>query len=275
MPKDSESWSCHNMSYINSYKPPPPPTPLAEAELYGTEPYDPNWVFPIMLESLESERVKLVPFVPSVHAKHYWTEATKDPDLWRYYSILWRTFEEYLTWVERQVRRNPSNILFAILDKTRPDVEHPEFEGGSLAGVLGLFYTSDANLLTEIAFVAILPAFQRTHVASNAAGILMRYCLELPSASPPGLGLRRVQWCAHSRNVKSAKLAERMGFKREGVLRWMYVMPEELRRDGDEVTGEGRSADKPGRHTLVLSVCWDDWENGVREIVQRNIDRRV
>lgn len=263
------------MSYINSYKPPPPPAPLTEAELYGPEPYNSNWVFPVIPESLETERVKLVPFIPSVHAKHYWTEAIKDPDLWRYYPLVWRTFEDYLSWVEVQIRRNPANILFAILDKTKPDADHPEFGGGSLAGVLSLFGTSNANLSSEIAFIAILPAFQRTHVASNAIGILMRYCLELPSASPPGLGLRRVQWCAHTKNLASAKLAERMGFRREGVLRWVYVMPDELARDGEKVTGEGRLSEKPGRHTLVLGVCWDDWENGVREIAQKNVDRKA
>lgn len=263
------------MSYINSYKPPPSPAPLTEAELYGPEPYDSNWVYPIIPESLETERVKLVPFVPSVHAKHYWAEATKDPDLLRYYPLVWKTLEDFLSSMEVLARRDPANILFTILDKTRPDAEHPEFGGGSLAGVMGLFGTSDANLSSEIGGVIILPQFQRTHVASNAVGILIRYCLELPSASPPGLGLRRVRWSAHAKNLASAKLAERMGFKREGILRWMHVMPEELVRDGLKVTGEGRLSEKPGRHTLVLGVCWDDWESGVREIVQKNIDRKA
>ncbi|KIP02225.1 hypothetical protein PHLGIDRAFT_16682 [Phlebiopsis gigantea 11061_1 CR5-6] len=149
------------------------------------------------------------------------------------------------------------------------------FVPAALAGVLGLFGCSAANLSAEIAYVAVLPAFQRTHVASNAVGLLMRYCLELPGTAPPGLGLRRVQWCAHTKNVRSARLAERMGFRREGVHRWMWVLPKELARDGDVVTGEGRAADVPGRHTFVLSVCWDDWEDGVREIAQGNIDREA
>ncbi|EKM51008.1 uncharacterized protein PHACADRAFT_262954 [Phanerochaete carnosa HHB-10118-sp] len=260
------------MSHTNSYAPPPPAQPISESELLGPEPYDLNWVFPIHPESLESERVKLVPLVPREHGEHYYSEAAKDPLLWRHYPIVWRSLHEWLTWAERDVRRNPANVLFAIIDKTRPDGGHPHW-GGSLAGALGLFSTSATNLCTEIAYIAILPAFQRTHVTSNAIGILMRYCLELPGASLPGLGLRRVQWCAHTKNLPSARLAERMGFKREAWIRWMWVLPEELTRDGEKPSEEDRWPERYGRHTLMLSACWDDWQGGVKEIVQRQINR--
>ena len=261
------------MSFTNSYTAPKPPTLSAE-ELYGPEPFDINFVFPIRTESLETERVKLTPFIPRLHAKQYWGYVGSDPDLLRYYPGTWPTFESMLFYYEVYVRADPSNTLLAIIDKTRPDPEHPEY-GGSFAGVLGLYHTSDSNLRTEIAFVLIFPPFQRTHVAGNAVGVLLRYCLELPTAPVPGLGLRRVQWCAHEKNIASVKLAERMGFKREGMIRWHWVLPEVLARDGNMPGKNDKFPEKPGRNTHVLSVCWDTWEDGVREVVQNNIDRKV
>jgi len=262
------------MSYTNSYTPPPPPTPIPESELLGPEPYDLNWAFPIHPESLESERVKLVPLIPREHGEQFYSECAKDSLFFRYYSTIWHDLNEWLTWAERDVRRNPANVFFAIIDKTRPDNSHTHW-GGSLAGALGLFGSSTVNLCTEIAYIAILPAFQRTHIAGNAIGILMRYCLELPSASPPGLGLRRVQWCAHNKNLPSARLAERMGFKEEGWIRWMWAVAEERALDGIEPReGDGRP-ENYGRHTIMLSTCWDDWENGVRGVVQKQVDRQA
>ncbi|PFH45122.1 hypothetical protein AMATHDRAFT_71982 [Amanita thiersii Skay4041] len=54
----------------------------------------------------------------------------------------------------------------------------------------------------------ILSPFQRTRVTSNAVGLLLPYCLDVPSAE--GLGLRRVVWQASVLNSKSVKVANRM-----------------------------------------------------------------
>ena len=187
--------------------------------------------------------------------------------------------QRYQVWTRDRasfhVRRDPGNVLFAIIDKTKPDPHHPEFGGGSFAGVTGLYHSSAEQLSTEIAFVVILPAFQRTHVASNVIGVLLQHCLELPTANPPGLGLRRVQWCAHSKNLASVRLAERMGFRNEGVTRWMWVLPSELARDGEKPREGDEWPEKPGRHTAKLSLCWDDWESGGKENAQKNIDRKA
>ncbi|GJE90659.1 GNAT family N-acetyltransferase [Phanerochaete sordida] len=260
------------MSFVNTYTPPPAPAALADAELFGPEPYDVNFVFPILPASLENDRVKLVPFIPREHGEAYFTAGSADAQLWRYYPLVWRDLRGFLTWLEHGVRQNPAHVYFAVLDKTRPDAARPHW-GGSLAGAFGLFNASAANLCAEIAYIAVLPGFQRSHVASNAVGILMRYCLELPTASPPGLGLRRVQWCAHTKNLPSARLAERMGFKREAWIRWLWVLPKELSSDGEKPREGDKWPERYGRHTLMLSTCWDDWEDGVREIVQKQVDR--
>ena len=104
-------------------------------------------------------------------------------------------------------------------------------------------------------------------------GIMLRYTLNLPTASPPGLGFRRVEWRAHPGNTPSLGLAERMGFKRDGVVKWLWVLPDELKEVGAECTRADAFQGKTGRHTVILSVCWDDWEGGMREIAQKEVDR--
>ena len=116
-------------------------------------------------------------------------------------------------------------------------------------------------------------SFQRTYVTSNAVGLLLRYCLEIPAKG--GLGLRRVQWKANPLNKASIKTATRMGFKEEGVLRWFFPLHDEKK------VGHGRPLrevdplpNKPGRDSALLAITCEDWEAGGRESVQALVDRK-
>ncbi|KAH8105121.1 acyl-CoA N-acyltransferase [Cristinia sonorae] len=260
------------MAFTNLYTPPTLIIPVDE-DPYGPDPYDLNFPFPIYLESLQTERVALTPFIPSVHAKAYWEAIAPDVDsLFQYYPWKYSSLDELLTFFELYVRRDPTRIMFAIIDKTKPDPAHPEFGGGSLAGVVGLINTFASDLRSEIGHILIFPAFQRTHVTGNAVGVLTKYCMEKPSASPPGLGLRRLQWCCHPNNAKSVRLAGKMGMTREGILRWNSVMQPELAAQGRKPGKDDLFPDKPGRDTMVLSLCWDEWE-AVKGKIQAIIDR--
>lgn len=149
--------------------------------------------------------------------------------------------------------------------------------------MVGFLNTSVMNLCTEIGFVIIMPAFQRTHVTSNAVGLLLQYALNLRSEG--GLGLRRVQWQANAANVASVGVAERMGFRKEALLKWdrvfhggrqagkvgnNRVMP---RRGAPGEVGESEN-EEIGRDTVLLSLCCDDWEDGGREKVKTLMERR-
>lgn len=118
--------------------------------------------------------------------------------------------------------------------------------------------------MTEIGCVVILPAFQRTHVASNAVGILLHYALD---TAPHGLGLRRVVWQANELNEPSVRLAQRMGFVLEGILRWDRVLPAGRPGNGIALRDEDPRAKCPGRNTAMLGLTWDDWEHEWREKV--------
>ncbi|KAH9954590.1 acyl-CoA N-acyltransferase [Russula dissimulans] len=239
------------MSYVNSYK--ASDTPALLPGYYGPDPYDINWIMPLHQTTLESERVKVTPFIPALHAKEYAEQTAAHPELHRWFPFDVSSLDKILTEVELRVRRDPTWILFAIIDKARED---------KLAGLIGLRHTSPENLSTEMGWTVVFPAFQRTYVTSNAMGLVLHYCFELPSTPQrPGLGLRRVQWTTFTDNEASWRGAKRMGFREEGVLRWSGV-----NREGDPKSPQA------GRNSAILSLCADDWENGGREHVRGLMD---
>ncbi|KAF7357044.1 N-acetyltransferase domain-containing protein [Mycena venus] len=213
---------------------------------------DINWAFPLPESGLETARVKLTPFISHIHWADLGAQLSAHPEISHY--LPEPITQEFL---EGIFGPDPQSILFAVINK----------EQNVFAGVIGLCNTSPHNLVTEIGPVICFPEFQRTFVNTNAIGILLRYCLNLPEEG--GLGLRRVQWSTHPANTASVGAAERMGMTREGTMRWRWVLAKG--KEGKEVApgrGEG-----PGRDSVMLAACWDDWENGGRELVEKQINR--
>jgi RimJ/RimL family protein N-acetyltransferase len=258
---------------FNGYKPPAPPE--FPSEDFGPDPYDINFCFPIDVSHLESERVKLVPFIPRLHAETYFEQIRQHPELETWLTFTHKCLADTLVYCEI-MRQDSTKVALAVIDKSTPDPEHPEW-GGSMAGTLRLLNANPANLTAEIGWVITFPAFQRTYVTSNAAGILLRYCLATPDEKHPGLGLRRIQWCANSRNEPSIKAGLRLGFKMEGKLRWERIVAADWKSSGNgNVIRAGDPAPAmTSRDSTLLSFCVDDWEDGGRELVQKLIDRKV
>ncbi|KAK7047309.1 hypothetical protein VNI00_006540 [Paramarasmius palmivorus] len=214
---------------------------------------DTSFCFPVP-DILESDGVKLVPFIPAKIASTLFQGLTTTPSLLQFLSIGPYTSAEELVldfW-DNRLKPNPAATLFVIYDKTQPN---PDTEA---AGFIALIYTSAPDLLTEIGYVVIFKAYQRTHVSSNAVGLLMRYALDLPDQG--GLGLRRVQWKANKWNEASLALALKMGFVKEGMMRWCTVIN---KGNGKEVGNNGERERKGdpregcgSRDTVILAVCW-------------------
>jgi len=251
------------MSFTNLYEQDDDPVEPG----YGPNPYDINWMMPLHETTLESDRVKLTPFIPLLHARPYAEQVKAHPDMHRYFPLDLTNLDKILSTIETLIRRRPAHILFAITDKAR---------GDAFAGVIGLIGTSPTNLSAEIAWVLVFPEFRRSYVASNAVGLVLNYCLELPGRTPerPGLGFRRVQWAAHPENRPSIALAKRMGLKEEGLLRWTWVVPQIVEGNGIPLRDGDPASPRPGRDSTILSLCVDDWESGGREHVRHIIDRQ-
>lgn len=175
--------------------------------------------------------------------------------------------------LDKMSGQNPEWLTLAVIDKTRPASSADE--EGELAGMMTFMNTSVRHLSTEIGCVVVLPQFHRTHVTTNAVGLMLQFALD--GVANGGLGLRRVQWTANSMNAASIRVAERMGFQREGLLRWHFVFRNGL-QNGKAGNGrtlpEGSPDGDLGRDTIILGLCWDDWQNGAKDVVQQAMDRR-
>ncbi|KDR72832.1 hypothetical protein GALMADRAFT_125640 [Galerina marginata CBS 339.88] len=236
--------------------------------------YDINFCFPVP-PTLESERVHLTPFIPSKHAESFMHQALLYPEIFTYLPFgPFNDAEDFVANLfETRIHPDPGYILFVIYDKTKPAASSSS-DPGALAGLLGLINSSAVNLSTEIGCIMIFPPFQRTHLASNAIGILLQYALNLPARQPGALGLRRVFWQANVLNKPSVRLAERMGFKLEGILRWDRVLPKgKDAGNGKELREGDPRMECVGRDTAMLGHCWDDWESGGRENVEATMRR--
>lgn len=221
--------------------------------------YDTNFCFPV--RELESERVKLTPFIPDLHADLYFQGSATYPDLYDF--IPWQTFTSTSDFVKQvidsRVQPDAGIVLFAVIDKTRISTSPSSATSANFAGIIGYMNTSPANLSTEIGYAIILPPFQRTHVTANAIGLLLQYALDLP---PHGLGLRRVQWMANRLNTRSISAVQKLGFKLEGVLRWdrIFVGSKASASNGIKERAGDLRPGTVGTDTAVLALCWDDWE---------------
>ncbi|KAJ6107299.1 acyl-CoA N-acyltransferase [Penicillium sp. IBT 18751x] len=215
---------------------------------------------------LENERVALVPFDPSIHSAKVVKEAELHPELLNY--ILFpasKSLEEFLAFYAKNIEEAPANCLYSIIDKSNTG---PKDLNTTFAGTIALTSTSPENACTELG-IMIFSAFQRTHVTSNAIGLVLQYTLDPPSAG--GLGLRRVEWRCHAENQASRKTALRMGFEFEGILRWDKIFPGGaigLSVDALEKRN-GSSGEVIGRHTAVFSIVWDEWEEKRPKVVKQ------
>ncbi|KIJ68738.1 hypothetical protein HYDPIDRAFT_173393 [Hydnomerulius pinastri MD-312] len=241
----------------------------------ATEPYDVNFSLPV--RELENDRVKVTPFIPSLHAELMFEGSISHPELFDHISFgPAKALDEWTDQVFEPSRSKSNRILYAIIDKTRSPSPDAPVSAADFAGIIGYILPDSSSikmLSAELGPIMVLPPFQRTHVATHAMGLLIQYALDLPSAG--GLGLRRLQYQTDENNETSTRMAERLGFKKEALLRWDRVAPGDVQahngiqlREGDARPGT------VGRNTYMLSLCWDDWEGGEREKLREQMERR-
>ncbi|KAL8831089.1 MAG: hypothetical protein Q9170_005439, partial [Blastenia crenularia] len=161
---------------------------------------DYNFCFPV--RELSNDRIKLVPFsVPpspapkekeniqnliqpqaSAHAPEFFALSSPHPSLYAHIPRgPYTSLDDFRTnFIDSTVEPDPAWQLYAIIDKTKPTSHPTDDASGALAGVIGYLSSSKAHLSAEIGFLITLPAFQRTHVTSNAVGLLLQYALDAP-----------------------------------------------------------------------------------------------
>ncbi|KAI3399710.1 hypothetical protein diail_5777 [Diaporthe ilicicola] len=226
---------------------------------------------------IANDRVKLIPFDLDLHGAAFIGQSADHPELYAHMSIIpYQTVSDLRAAFTRpdtvMSLSNPAHTVFAIIDKTRG--RSPEDPGGELAGMVAYMNTSKAHLSSEIGAVVVLPKYQRSHVASNTVGLMLQYAFA--PAGEGGMGLRRVEWHCSTANVPSARVAERMGFEKVGMIPY-HMLFAQGRRYGKQGNGKplppGSDPDDLWRDSFVYSLSWDVWRSESRERVEKVMSR--
>ncbi|KAF9875564.1 GNAT family protein [Colletotrichum karsti] len=233
-----------------------------------------NFCFPVRV--LTNARVKLTPFRTDRHAAKYIESTREHPEIYAHtVSGPYKSVDDFVSsFVEGESRTSPGMMTYAIIDKTRPP--STEDDEGEMAGRISFANTTAAHLCTEIGYIVIFPKYQRTHVTTNAVGLMLQEAFKSPEDG--GFGIRKVLWQAHAHvgNRGSVRLAERMGFREEGIRRWHRLFPRG-RLQGKIGNGRplppGSDPDDIWRDSVLLGLCWDDWLEEAASKVQEAMDR--
>ncbi|KAK4331458.1 hypothetical protein RTBOTA2_000925 [Rhodotorula toruloides] len=291
----------HLPRYLNRYV---TPGPLEEWLWHLTTPleeYDLKFAFDLPPYALATNGVVLTPLIPSLHARRLYRLYSTHTAGFAYLPYgPFTTFESFLTFIEIR-RRQPGSFLFVVYDRSLEfDDGRSEADGlreERVAGIVGI-KSSEPERMAEIGHLHIPAPFQRSHVFTHAAYLLLRWLFSspLPSVQPSssslttfrGLGLRRVQWAAGSRNAASINAALRLGFQMEASdQQWERPLAKDRGKvEGVEVPefvqGQWREREEEfglGRHSALLSMGWDRWEKEGRAklegmMAERGVGRR-
>ena len=116
---------------------------------------------------------------------------------------------------------------------------------GTAVGSTRFHHIEPEQRRLEIGVTWIAPAFQRSHVNTEAKLLQLWYAFEV-------LGCRRVELKADSENFKSRRAILRLGAKEEGLFRKHMIYP------------DGRNRDN-----IYFSIIDDDWKNSRRLLQER------
>jgi N-acetyltransferase len=99
-----------------------------------------------------------------------------------------------------------------------------DLASGSAVGSTRFHYIDPVQRRLEIGVTWIAPAFQRSHVNTEAKFLQLWYAFEV-------LDCRRVEFKADSENTKSRRSIARLGAKEEGLFRKHMIYPDGRNRD--------------------------------------------
>jgi RimJ/RimL family protein N-acetyltransferase len=180
-----------------------------------------TWVTPI---TLTGRAVHLEPLDADRHAEGLWQAVS--PDTFQYYSFVPRewTIEGFRKYLQA-MQAIPDMCPFCQV----------EVETGKPVGVTTFMEIRPAHRGLEIGSTWIAKTHQGTAINPEAKYLLLRHAFE-------SLKAIRLQLKTDSRNLHSQRAIEKIGAKREGVLRNHLIMP-----DGHY------------RHSVYFSVTDEEW----------------
>ena len=186
--------------------------------------------------TLEHEIVRLEPLHP-VHAPQLFHAGHTHPDLQFQPAPPFERTVDAVRWVTAALdeQLTGTRFPFAIIRPTDDIV----------LGSTSLFDIRPAERALEIGYTWLTPSVHRTAINSAAKLLLLTHCFET-------LGAERVQLKTDARNFKSQRAIERLGAKREGLLRRHLRLPDGFVRD-----------------TVFYSILSDEWPTIRERLTER------
>ncbi len=192
-------------------------------------------MLPVVPVTLADERVRLEPL--GLHHVEGLARAAADGELWKIRVTSVPEPDDTRGYVERalQAFAEGHRLAFAVLDAQSEEVIGSSSYHDIVPAVERL----------EIGYTWYAKSRQRTHVNASAKLLLMRHAFE-------SLGARLVGWRTDNFNFASQRAIERLGARKDGVLRHHA-----LRRDGTV------------RDTVMYSMTAGEWPEAKAELLAR------
>lgn len=162
--------------------------------------------------------------------------ASRDKIIWRHMTQNIDTIEDAVQYVQKALmaKEQGAEIPFVIIDRNT----------NKIIGSTRFLDVHFEHKRLEIGSTWINPSQWRTAVNTNCKYLLLCYCFE-------ELQLQRVQLKTDHENLRSQKAIERIGAKKEGILRNHMIRP-----------------DGTIRHTVMYSITSEEWP-AVKEHLQQ------
>jgi RimJ/RimL family protein N-acetyltransferase len=182
---------------------------------------------------LPGEHVRLEPLTEE-HAEGL-SKAGADPDIWTWMTLRQPRDLTAMHDVVRDTLADGSRLAWAQID-TRT---------GEVAGTTSYYKIDPHHRIVSIGYTWIGRSWQRTALNTEAKFLLLRRAFDV-------LGAFRVSWETDVHNEPSQKAIERIGPKREGVLRAHRIRPDGTLRD-----------------TVVYSLTAPEWHDASKWVIER------
>ena len=151
--------------------------------------------------------------------------AGKDPEVWTWLSTAQPTTLPEMESLVSAARSDPDRLPFAQVDATT----------GEVAGTTSYYDVEERHRGLAIGHTWIGAAWHRTGLNTESKLLLLTHAFD-------HLGALRVAWHTDHRNERSQRAIERLGARREGVLRSHRIRPDGTVRD-----------------TVTYSVTAEEW----------------
>lgn len=176
------------------------------------------------LFSLQGETISLVP-IEEHHFEELW-EAADSPEIWTYTATKIQTKEDLRRTIQTAInkRNNGLEYTFVVMDQNKKSV-----------GCTSFLDIKEENNSLEIGSTWYNPKVWRTRANTECKFLLLHHAFD-------SWKMRRVQLKTDSRNLRSQAAIERIGAKKEGILR------------KDRVISDGYVRD-----TVFYSILQDEW----------------